>query len=92
MGIFIGNRRLKRLSDADQRLLRDQAREAARWQRTFMSERNETALAEMQRRYGVHVSHVDVDELRAKARPVQDRVAATLQLQDLLAKVRAAGG
>jgi tripartite ATP-independent transporter DctP family solute receptor len=91
MGLFISNRTLERLSETDRSMLREQAREAARWQRTFMTERNEAALAEMQQRYGVQVSNVDVDELREKARPVQDRVADTLQLQDLLARVRAAG-
>jgi tripartite ATP-independent transporter DctP family solute receptor len=92
MGVFIGNRTLARLSEADRSMLRAQAREAAQWQRTLMGERNASALAEMQQRYGVSVSQVDVDELRAKARPVQERVAETLHLQDLLAKVRAAGG
>jgi tripartite ATP-independent transporter DctP family solute receptor len=91
MGLFISDRTLARLSDADRSMLREQAREAAQWQRTLMSERNAAALTEMQR-YGVVVSHVDVEELRAKARPVQERVADTLQLRDLLAKVRAAGG
>jgi tripartite ATP-independent transporter DctP family solute receptor len=91
MGLFASGRSLERLSDADRSMLRDQAREAARWQRALMADRNAAALDQMQQRYGVRVSQVDVDELRAKARPVQERVAETLQLQDLLAKVRAAG-
>jgi tripartite ATP-independent transporter DctP family solute receptor len=92
MGLFVGNRALERLSESDRSMLRDQAREAARWQRGLMTDRNAAALVEMQQRYGVHVSQVDIDELRAKARPVQERVADTLHLQGLLAKVRAAGG
>lgn len=90
MGLFISDRVLSRLSDADQKMMRDQAREAAPWQRRLMQERNGAALAEMQQRYGVQISTVDEAELRDKARPVQERVAEKLQLQVLLARVRAA--
>jgi TRAP-type C4-dicarboxylate transport system substrate-binding protein len=92
MGLFVSAATLERLSDADRTILKDQAREAARWQRTLMAERNAAALADMQQRYGVRVSRLDAAELREKARPVQERVADTLQLHDLLAKVRAARG
>ena len=92
MGMFISERRLERLSDADRALVRQQARLAAEWQRALMAERNRAALTEMQERYGVAVSRVDAAELREKARPVQERVADRLQLHELLAKVRAAGG
>lgn len=90
MGLFISDRVLSRLSDADQKMMRDQAREAAQWQRGLMRERNAAALAEMQQKYGVQISTVDEAELREKARPVQERVAEKLQLQALLARVRAA--
>lgn len=92
MGLFMSERRLERLSDADRTLVREQAREAARWQRALMAERNAAALAEMQDRYGVRVSQLEAADLRARARPVQERVAESLQLRHLLARVRAAGG
>lgn len=92
MGMFISERRLDRLSDADRALVRDQARQAAAWQRTLMTERNTAALADMAARHGVRVSRVNAAELREKARPVQERVADRLQLHDLLARVRAAAG
>ncbi|HWT30447.1 MAG TPA: TRAP transporter substrate-binding protein [Propylenella sp.] len=91
MGLFISDRTLGRLSEADRTVIHEQARLAAHWQRTLMIERNAAALAEMQQRYGVRVSQVDTAELREKARPVQERVAERLQLRDLLAKVRAVG-
>lgn len=91
MGLFISERRLERLSERDRGMIRDQAREAARWQRALMAERNAAALDEMRNRYGVRVSEPDVDRLRDRARPVQERIAEKLQLQDLLARVRAAG-
>ena len=92
MGLFISDRTLARLSETDRAILRERARHAAEWERTLMAERNRDALAEMQDRFGVRVSELDVTELRERGRPVQDRVAETLELRDLLAKVRAAGG
>lgn len=92
MGLFISERRLERLSDADRTLVREQARAAAHWQRELMAERNAAALAEMQDQHGVRVSELEAAELRDRARPVQEQVAQTLQVQHLLAKVRAAGG
>jgi TRAP-type C4-dicarboxylate transport system substrate-binding protein len=90
MGLFISDRTLARLPEADQKMLRDKAREAAAWQRGLMRERNDAALAAMRERYGVQISSVDEGELREKAKPVQDRVAEQLKAQDLLARVRAA--
>jgi tripartite ATP-independent transporter DctP family solute receptor len=92
MGLFISDRTLNRLSEADRLMVRERARDAALWQRELMTERNTAALAEMQQRYGVRVSRLNAAELREKARPVQERVAEKLHLQDLLARVKAAGG
>jgi tripartite ATP-independent transporter DctP family solute receptor len=92
MGLFISDSTFARLSEAQRTLVRAQARQAAQWQRTLMAERNAAALADMQRQHGVRVSDLDPAELREKGRAVQDRVAQSLQLQELLAKVRAAGG
>lgn len=91
MGLFISDRTLERLTDAQRTMIHDQARQAAAWQRTLMAERNAAALSEMQK-LGVRLSQLDAEELRAKGQPVQDQVARKLQLHDLLAKVRAAGG
>jgi tripartite ATP-independent transporter DctP family solute receptor len=90
LGLFISDRTLARLSAAQQTLVRDQARQAAQWERTTMAEENAAALDEMRQRYQVQVSEIDVAELREKGRAVQDRVAGRLQQQDLLAKIRAA--
>lgn len=92
MGLFISDRTLGRLPETDRAIVREQARQAAHWERTAMAERNAAALVEMQQKYGVRVSQLDSTALREKGRPVQDRVAERLQLQDLLAKIRAAGG
>jgi TRAP-type transport system periplasmic protein len=92
MGLFISGRTLDRLSDADRTIVREQARDAAKWQRALMAERNRAALIEMQQKYGVRVSQLDPAELREKAHPVQERVADRLQLRELLAKIRAAAG
>ena len=91
MGLFISDRTLARLTPEQRTMIRDQARQAAAWQRTLMAERNAAALAEMQQR-GVRLSQLDVADLRVKGQPVQDQVARRLKLEDLLAKVRAAGG
>ena len=92
MGLFISDRTLDRLSETQRAMLREQAREAATWERTLIAEQNAAALVEMQQRYGVRLSQLDATSLREKGRPVQDRVAERLQLQDLLARIRAAGG
>ena len=90
LGIFISARSLGRLAEADQAMVRTQARLAAEWQRTMMAERNTAALADMQSKYGVQLSEVNAALLREKGRPVQDYVASKLHAEDLLAKVRAA--
>jgi hypothetical protein len=55
----------------------------------MMVAENAKALAEMRERYAVQVSTLDVGALREHSRAVQDRVAEKLQLQDLLARIRA---
>ncbi|HSC26550.1 MAG TPA: TRAP transporter substrate-binding protein, partial [Vicinamibacterales bacterium] len=85
MGLFISDRTLDRLPEGDRTIVRERAREIAVWQRALMTERNAAALAEMQQRYGIRVSPLDATDLRGKARPVQDRVAARLGVQSLLA-------
>ncbi len=92
MGIFISDRTLGRLSEANRQIVREQARLAAAWERTEMTERNAKALSEMRTRYGVKLSDVDTAPLRAAGRPIQDRVATTLHAEALLAQVRAAAG
>ena len=90
MGLFISDRTLTRLPEPHRALLREQARQAAVWQRTLMSERNGAALAEMRDRHGVAVSAIDATHLREQGRAVQDRVAQRLGTTDLLARIRAA--
>lgn len=91
MGLFISDQTLARLSEPQQAMLRRQARETAQWERTQMAKENAAALDEMQQRYGAKISQIDAAALRAKGRPIQDRIAEQLHLQDLLAKIRAAG-
>jgi len=91
MGLFISDQTLGRLSEAQRAMLRARARETAQWERTQMAEQNAAALAEMQQRHGVKISQVDAAALREKGRPIQDQVAGKLHLEDLLAKIRAAG-
>lgn len=90
MGLFISERAMERVPEEHREALRAQARAAAAWQRDLMAERNAEALAEMRDRFGVHVSGLASAELRERAAPIQDGVAARLGLADLLEKVRAA--
>jgi tripartite ATP-independent transporter DctP family solute receptor len=90
MGLFISESAFERLPAEVRAILRQEAREAAVWQRDFMSERNAAALAEMQERFGVEVTGLDPAALREGSRQIQDRVAGDLGLQELLEKVRAA--
>jgi tripartite ATP-independent transporter DctP family solute receptor len=92
MGLFVSERTLSGLPDAHRAVLREQARDAAQWERALMAQRNAEALAEMRDRHGVRVTEVDLTELRARGRPIQDRVAERLKLQDLLSRIRTAGG
>lgn len=91
MGLFISDRTLSRLSEADRSMVREQARLAAQWERGLMAERNATALADMRDRYGVGLSYVNTAPFREKGRSIQDRVADQLQVQALLTKVRQVG-
>jgi tripartite ATP-independent transporter DctP family solute receptor len=91
MGLFISERTLGKLPQRYRDVLREEARAVAIWQRDLMAERNATALAEMQQRFGVKVSSLESAELRGKSIRIQDQVAAKLGLQELLQKVRAAG-
>jgi len=90
MGLFISDQTLSRLPEAYRAVLRAAAREVALWERALMAEQNAAALTEMQQSYGVRLSGIEPADLRERSIPIQDRVAAELQLQDLLAKVRAA--
>jgi tripartite ATP-independent transporter DctP family solute receptor len=91
MGLFVSDRALSRLPEPTRAMLRDQARRAAEWERRLMAERNAAALGEMRDRHGVRISAIDSAVLREKGRPIQDQVAAKLGLEDLLARIRAAG-
>ena len=90
MGLFMSERTLRRLPDAHRERVRQEARDAAIWQREFITRRNAEALEEMQERFGVRVSELKSEELRASGETIQDYVAQQLRLQDLLARVRAA--
>lgn len=90
MGLFVSQHTLGRLPEGYRTIVRQEAREAAVWQRELIVRRNAEALAEMQARHGVRVSGLDAEELRRKGAIIQDQTAAKLGLEDLLAKVRAA--
>jgi TRAP-type C4-dicarboxylate transport system substrate-binding protein len=91
MGLFMSERTLKRLPDGYRARLSQEARDAAVWQRELITGRNAEALVEMQQRFGVRVSDLDSKELRGTGAAIQDYMAEKLRLQDLLARVRAAG-
>jgi tripartite ATP-independent transporter DctP family solute receptor len=90
MGLFMSERTLKRLPEPYRERIRQEARDAAIWQRDFIVTRNAQALAEMQQKFGVRVSELDSKELRGTGAAIQDYMAEKLSLQDLLARVRAA--
>jgi tripartite ATP-independent transporter DctP family solute receptor len=89
MGLFISEKTLARLPEQYREILRTQARDAAQWQRSLMTQQNAAALADMQTR-GAQVSTLQSSELRDKSIGIQDNVAGKLGQEDLLAKVRAA--
>ena len=90
MGLFISEQTLQALPETYRTILRDEAREAAAWEREFMASRNAEALSEMQQSFGARLSALEPAELRARGIAVQDQVAAKLGLEGLLEKVRAA--
>ena len=90
MGLFISDKTLTRLPEQYRAVVREQARAAAVWQRELMLKRNSEALTEMQK-LGVQLSTVETTSLEEKGTAIQDQVAQKLGVQDLLAKVRAAG-
>jgi tripartite ATP-independent transporter DctP family solute receptor len=90
MGLFISEQSLARLTEEQRAIVVAEAREAAVWQRAMMAQRNAAALATMRDSAGVELSGIASEELRERARGIQDRVATQLGLADLLAKVRAA--
>jgi TRAP-type C4-dicarboxylate transport system substrate-binding protein len=90
MGLFISEHTLQELPEPYQRILRDEAREAAVWERALMAERNAQALSQMQQNFDVQISALDADELRERSIQIQDQVAEKLGLTDLLVMVRAA--
>jgi TRAP-type transport system periplasmic protein len=90
MGLFISDKTLTRLPEQYRTVVREQARAAAVWQRELMQKRNAEALTEMQK-LGVQLSSVEPASLQEKGKAIQDQVAQKLGVQDLLAKVRAAG-
>jgi tripartite ATP-independent transporter DctP family solute receptor len=90
MGLFISERTLQKLPEAYRHIIVDAAREAAVWERDFITRRNAEALAEMQTRFGVQLSGLDPAELRKRGAAIQDQVARKLGLQDLLESIRAA--
>jgi tripartite ATP-independent transporter DctP family solute receptor len=90
MGLFMSERTLRRLPEAYRERVQQEARDAAIWQRDFITRRNAQALAEMRERYGVRVAELSSAELRGTGAGIQDHMAQKLGLQDLLARVRAA--
>jgi TRAP-type C4-dicarboxylate transport system substrate-binding protein len=90
MGLFISERTFQELPEAWRDVVREEARAVAAWERELMAERNRAALAEMRESHGIQISRLDSDELRTRSVGIQDRVAETLDVQDLLALVRAA--
>jgi tripartite ATP-independent transporter DctP family solute receptor len=90
MGMFISDTVFDKLTESQQQAVVEAANEAATWQRTFMAERNASAIEEMVANYGVTVTDIDPAALGSKGAAIQDKVAERLGLQDLLAEVRAA--
>lgn len=88
IGLWISDRVYSGLSPEDQDILRIAAREAAVWQRDYITTRNAEAIEEMKEKYGVTVSSLDASELREKGADIQDQVAERLGVQDMLEKVR----
>jgi tripartite ATP-independent transporter DctP family solute receptor len=88
MGLFVSERTLAGLPEEYRAIVHDEARKVAIWQRDLMVSSNAAALEEMQERYRVTVSAIDPATLRSHAIPIQERVAAELALEDLLARVR----
>lgn len=90
MGLFVSESVLERLPENYRAILRQEASNAAVWERDHITRRNAEALEEMKANFGVQVSGLDAAELRERGLGIQDRVADKLDLHDLLEKVRAA--
>lgn len=88
IGMWISDRVFSDLSKEDQTMMKEAALEAAIWQREYIAEQNEKAIAEMQEKYGVTVSSLDADELRPQGEGIQDQVAERLGVEDMLDSIR----
>lgn len=88
IGLWMSDSVYSNLSAEDQDILRTAAREAAVWERDYITTRNAEAIEEMKEKYGVKVSSLDAGELRVKGADIQDQVAERLGVQDMLEKVR----
>jgi tripartite ATP-independent transporter DctP family solute receptor len=89
MGLFISEQTLARLPEQYREVIRQQAHNAAVWQREQMAARNAEALAQMQKQ-GAELSSLQSADLRGMSVHVQDEVAQKLGVTDLLQQVRAA--
>ena len=88
MGLFVSQRSLDRIPREYHPVLREEARAVAAWQRDLMRDENARALSEMQERFGVELSSIAHGTLREAGAVIQDRVAESLGLADLLERVR----
>jgi tripartite ATP-independent transporter DctP family solute receptor len=91
MGLFISEKSLNNLPENFQKIVKEEAKKAAVWERAYITVKNAEAIEEMTAKYNVKVSTVDTTVFMEKGIPIQDQVAKKLDLEDLLMKIRKAG-
>jgi len=89
MGVFISGDVYDKLPADYQRILKEEAVKAAKWEMTYITAENVKAIAEMEK-MGVQVTTPDPSVFQAQGKEIQNLVAKKLGLIELLEKVRAA--
>ena len=90
MGVFISDKTLQTLPEEYRRLIYEEAKKAARWEREYIAQRNADTLEEMVSKYGVTANPVDKALFMERGKPVQDELAQEFEVTDLLEKIRSA--
>jgi tripartite ATP-independent transporter DctP family solute receptor len=89
MGLFMSDRVLQKLTNEQQKTIKNAAGEAAVWEREYITKKNAESVKEMESKYNVTVTRPNKSALLEKGRPIQDQMAGKLGLESLLSKVRA---
>ena len=90
MGVFMSQKSLDKLPAEYQKIIIEETKKAAIWEREYIVKKNKSSIEEMVEKYNVKVTYPDGNELVSKASGIQDDIAGKLKLEALLEEIRAA--